>query len=435
MSVYESVKRASLAIKRKLFDFNLSVVGREVKVVRIRKTRDIFDDFSAPEVLSSDEIIISVAFPRELPLERYRINGSVEVGESRTYFYEILPVEIYTQLKDNVEKDDFIFFYMEDEKNNLLPFLFQVTDSFGRFEIGMVWRKYYVAPYNGSDLDEVLSYLNNYTTSNIYNDYKEENPDSHYLVSLEDQLNYYHEPYKNLFHLPLNPRNQFIEVDSSVVIQCAFGSIEIPSYGTVTPSSPLQIEVESKEILALIVSGDCKFPSVYESNVLHPFVVGSIPSFFIQEFFKGDLRLSFDLGLEYLGYSEMSSIILTDNLGNILSDGFIIIGSSYDPEMFRSVFFVKDGTGSFVSIRVQERSVLSLVYKIEDLEQSFVLGELEGKKNVGIQLFMEDGSLFVQLEDKESIEILGSERFIEQVFYLGFEPEHHLNDFIRNLNF
>jgi len=185
MSVYESLARASLKVKRRLFDYNISIVGKEVKAVLIHQEEDIYHDFSDPDILDTKVITAVINFPSEVPLERYRVNGKVTNNATRTYFYEVLPVEIYLQLKDHMEVDDFIFFFLEDEQNNKIPFLLQLTDTFGKFEIGMYWRKFYGAPYNGSDISKIIPYLEEHVIAKVYDTYQEENPESSYLMTAD----------------------------------------------------------------------------------------------------------------------------------------------------------------------------------------------------------------------------------------------------------
>ena len=75
MSVYESLARASLKVKRRLFDYNISIVGKEVRAILIHQTEDIYHDFSDPEILETKPITAVINFPSEVPLERYRLGG------------------------------------------------------------------------------------------------------------------------------------------------------------------------------------------------------------------------------------------------------------------------------------------------------------------------------------------------------------------------
>lgn len=431
MSVYESVKRASLDVKRRLFDYNISIVGREVKAIRIRQEEDIFHDFSEPEILSSGPITVSVNFPRELPLERYRMGGKVQTAETRTYFYELIPVEIYAKLSDNMAVDDFIFFFMEDDQKNKIPFLFQITDVFGKFEIGMIWKKFYVAPYNGSDIDKLIPYLENYVISKEYDQFKEENPESSYLLDIEEVKDYIHEPYKNLFHQPLNPKDQVIVINEPTTIQCAFGYIDVQGQRLVTPSEPLLITPEEEIILHLVVSSDCKLPSVYTSDTFHPFILDKRDAFAIKELFTPDLVGQFTLGLTFMKKSGISPIVFVDDLGIYLADEFLIFGD-YDHQKFRPIFYVEDSSGNFISIKITGGYWIELVAKTSETTVFHSFGNVSDLDTVPFN-FNVLGNTF-EFSTMDSVFVVESaDVFFGKNFYLGYEPERYLNDFVRQI--
>lgn len=431
MSVYESVKRASLEIKRKLFDYNISIVGREVKAIRIRQEEDIFHDFTEPEVLSAEPITVSVNFPREVPLERYRLGGKIQNAETRTYFYELIPVEIYAKLSDNMAVDDFIFFFMEDDQKNKIPFLFQITDVFGRFEIGMIWKKFYVAPYNGSDIEKIIPYLENYVISKEYDQFKEETPDSKYLLDQEDEIDYVHSAYKNLFHQPLNPKDQTITINKPTTIQCAFGYIDVLGERIVTPTEPLLIVPEEEMTLQLVVSSDCKFPSIYESDVLRPFTLDKRDAFALKGLFTADLTGDFTIDLSFMKKTETSPIVFIDSQGSFIDETFSVLGD-LGIQQFRPIFYVEDSSGSFVSVRVTSDYQLELTAKTLGNTSSHVFGNVEDLDLTSFQFSVEGGVLEIFAIDN-SFSVDGAESFVGKNFYLGFEPDRYLNDFIRQI--
>lgn len=166
MSIKESIDRSSLRVKRRLFDFNVRSKGRSLQVVKMSLgKRDIFHDTEL-EIIESKKIEAIISFPDRLPLERYRFDGHSQVEETRTYFYEILPIECYTQMEDNIEKNDILVFSLEDEQYNKIPFVLQVTDSFGKFEYGLVWKMQYLAPINGTLPPNVIDYI-----SDVFSNY------------------------------------------------------------------------------------------------------------------------------------------------------------------------------------------------------------------------------------------------------------------------
>lgn len=431
MSVYESISRASLKTKRRLFDYNVSILGQKMKAIRISYKEDMFQDIEIQDTISTSILEAIIRFPTEMPLERYRLGYKSEVDETRTYFYDILPIESYTKLEDHIEKNDFLFFFLEDEKNNKIPYLFQVTDSFGKFEIGLVWKKQYLAPYHGQLTNQIIKYLEEYVISKEYDQFKEENPDSGYLLNLEEQEEYLHEAYKNLFVSPLSPRNQEIVIDSPTTIQCAFGSIDVLGQRVVTPETPLLIVPEEETTLYLVVSEDCKYPSVYASEYFHPFTLDKKDVFAIEEVFSSDLTASFTLDLSFMTKSGISPIIFIDDNGTFLSDEFLIFGD-YDYQKFRPIFYVEDSTGKFISIRVKENYELELIAKVSETTVSHLFGSVEGLETIPFNITVSGNNLEIHAIDSnyllESVDI-----FFGRTFYLGYEPDRYLNDFIRQI--
>lgn len=431
MSIYESISRASLKAKRRMFDLNVCTLGKKMKAIRISYSEDLFQNVKIEDAFSNSTLNAIIRFPTEMPLERYRIGSNFEVSETRTYFYDLLPIESYTKLTDTIEKNDFLFFFLEDEKDNKIPYLFQVVENFGKFDIGLIWKKQYLAPYHGQLTDQIVSYLEEYVIHEAYDKYKEENPNSEYLLNLEKQEEYSHEAYQNLFINPLNPKNQEIKIKDTIVIQCAFGSIEVLGHGIATVETPLLLNFEQETLIYLVVSEDCKFPSVYASSILHPFTLDKKNAFAIEKVFESDLNVSFTLNLSNLKSSGFCPIIFIDSANTILADDFLIFGD-YDYQKFRPIFYVEDVNGKFISIRIEENYDFTLTAKTSEETVSHIFGNVENIETIPFKLQMNGNNLEVYGINNSYI-VNNANLFFERTFYLGYEPERYLNDFIRQI--
>jgi hypothetical protein len=62
------------------------------------------------------------------------------------FFYDILPVEIYTRWQDAIENGDVIYFWAGDENGNKMPVVFKIMDQKGAFSSQLIWRKFLAAP-------------------------------------------------------------------------------------------------------------------------------------------------------------------------------------------------------------------------------------------------------------------------------------------------
>jgi hypothetical protein len=148
MGLYDKVNNSRAGVARKLMDYFIFTKGRQVETTRIGYDSDVWGDADAV-VLSRDSITAIVQFPPgELPLLRLRAADGMaeEVGESGTFFYDILPIEAYFQFKDRVEKGDVFFFTIEDEAHNRMPIVFKVMDSAGAVTTQLIWRKFLCSP-------------------------------------------------------------------------------------------------------------------------------------------------------------------------------------------------------------------------------------------------------------------------------------------------
>jgi len=159
MGIKESIQYSSLRIKRRLFDEDIKRKGKEIQIVKLTvEEEDIFHD-KILSVIEAPEIPAVIVFPDKVPLDRFRFDGSATVKESRTFFFEILPIECYTRISDRVETNDIIVFALGDENETKIPFVLQATENFGKFESGLIWKMQYLSPVNGDLSTEVREYI------------------------------------------------------------------------------------------------------------------------------------------------------------------------------------------------------------------------------------------------------------------------------------
>lgn len=159
---YDYIARASAKVKQALFDESVQVYGRRVNALRLTTDEDIFHDITNEEVLDTGATMVSmvIIFPDEIPLDRYRYNENEQaVSTTRIFFFDLLPIVGYTKLSDNMEKDDLVFFTLNDEKDNKIPMLLQVTDVFGKFDTSLIYKKVNLAPYHGALSKDAYSAL------------------------------------------------------------------------------------------------------------------------------------------------------------------------------------------------------------------------------------------------------------------------------------
>lgn len=164
MSLYDSLNNSSLRIKRRLFDSAVERLGRTVKVIRIQYREDMYKDLTDIEALSTNEISAVVSFSEEIPLNRYRYEGTDYLEDTRTFFFDVLPIDVYTRLEDTLELRDLLFFWFTDENNNKIPMLLQVTETLGKFSTGLIWKRSLCAPVYGALTQPLYKILKDYYT-------------------------------------------------------------------------------------------------------------------------------------------------------------------------------------------------------------------------------------------------------------------------------
>lgn len=159
MGIKESIQRSSLKIKRNLFDQDIKRKGRILQVIKLTITEeDIFHD-KLNSVIEAQDLEAIIVFPDKIPLDRFRFSGEAIVQETKTFFFEILPIDCYTKISDSVETNDLLIFSLEDENYNQIPFVLKVTETFGKFDIGLIWKMQYLAPVNGGLSPEITEYI------------------------------------------------------------------------------------------------------------------------------------------------------------------------------------------------------------------------------------------------------------------------------------
>jgi hypothetical protein len=162
MSSYQDkLATASATVRRKLFDHSVRMKGRLVSVSRFYVEEDLYGDEQRSLIRRSDVEMIIVYPPGEVPLQRFRKDATqAAVEETGTFFFDILPIEVFVQFKDNVEKGDFIFQVIKDENHNKMGILLQISNMFGSWDTELVWRKGWAAPYSGDVPPEVQTAIN-----------------------------------------------------------------------------------------------------------------------------------------------------------------------------------------------------------------------------------------------------------------------------------
>lgn len=158
MSYQDRLASASAKVRRRLFDLDVKMKGRDVTVTRFFIEEDIYADERRTKI-SQSTVTMKIVYPQgEVPLQRFRTSASSPgAQETGLFFFDILPIEVYTQWADHVEIGDYIFQVIKDELGQKMGILLQIANMFGAWDTELVWRKGWAAPYNGDLPPEVKS--------------------------------------------------------------------------------------------------------------------------------------------------------------------------------------------------------------------------------------------------------------------------------------
>lgn len=163
MSVQSKLARSQIAMRNRLHDYNISQIGTETKVVRLKITRNLEGDFDQMDIISHDTLILYLDLPDEIPITRLRKSLlNEEANTNNVFFYDILPIDVYAQYKDRLEKDDILVRKLNVYNDTFYQVL-QLTETIANFQSDhLTWLKYQSAPYTAPFTQEVQDVVDSY---------------------------------------------------------------------------------------------------------------------------------------------------------------------------------------------------------------------------------------------------------------------------------
>jgi len=158
-SIQSKIDRKTAALRRKLFDNSVGLMGSDVLCTRLKTTKNMYDDVETLTIISDDTITAVVQIPSDIPLTRLRADAVDDVNDSsNVFFYDIIPIDVYTKWSDNIEKDDILIFEIYNEFDEALKMILKISEVVTKFKQSIVWKRSLAAPYNG-DKTFLASYL------------------------------------------------------------------------------------------------------------------------------------------------------------------------------------------------------------------------------------------------------------------------------------
>lgn len=159
-SIQTKLDRKTAALRRKLFDNAIALTGVDISCIRLKTVKNMYGDVETLTIINNDEIILNISIPSDIPISRLRSDAVDEVNDSSTvFFYDILPIDVYSKWTDNIEKGDIILFNIFDERDEPIQLILKISDAVTKFKQSIVWKRSLAAPYNG-DKSFLADYLN-----------------------------------------------------------------------------------------------------------------------------------------------------------------------------------------------------------------------------------------------------------------------------------
>lgn len=160
MSLQDKIEQSSLNLRRKLFDNQITMMGKTTKVLRLKIDVNEYNDANNVKIISQDLIECIIQYPGEIPITRGRTDEAFDTASNpHLYLFDILPISLYTKWQDNVEKYDILIDKISDERRRSIKFILQVSEIVATFRSSLLWIKRQCAPYNGprnKQMDDII---------------------------------------------------------------------------------------------------------------------------------------------------------------------------------------------------------------------------------------------------------------------------------------
>jgi hypothetical protein len=177
MPIYSFVDKLSkrlAPIMRKLVDMQIVLTGSEVNalILGVDEINSLEDVDTS--ILSSRTIPVQIKFPGEITIFRNRDIDGNYIDDGAIFIEDILPIEMYVAFTNEdiaaknitVEETDVVVYVLNDDHNNKIPQIMQVTRSRGSFLVKeMIYKKYIISPFRANIQVDVFDAVQNYVLS------------------------------------------------------------------------------------------------------------------------------------------------------------------------------------------------------------------------------------------------------------------------------
>lgn len=171
MGYQDKIVQFTARVKRKLYDYRISLSGTVTHALRIRTTEDMYRNRTYT-LINHEWVPFVLKMPEAIPLNRLRkFDGTAnpmdmdDADTASAFFYDMLPIEGHSRFSDDIEKGDLIIkrVYADDDNREPHLLLLQVTETLGNFDQDEItWKRHNLAPFTGALPDDVVALIQSY---------------------------------------------------------------------------------------------------------------------------------------------------------------------------------------------------------------------------------------------------------------------------------
>lgn len=158
MTIQDVLSAKQDNLRRHLFDRNVKLTGHQYEAIHVTVAEvDMYGDALEGQSTLEDRIPIElqITYPQEIPIDRFKYVDSATKSErlntesTGTFFFEILPIEIFSKFTDKIETGDYIIHSAKDEQGNGIVMVLQTSEMLGTLGRSLTWKKHYASPFKG----------------------------------------------------------------------------------------------------------------------------------------------------------------------------------------------------------------------------------------------------------------------------------------------
>lgn len=171
-SIAEKINAVVAPLARKLNDVNIDLLGDEIDVLRItKKNLDIFGEYDSNiETNIISNVIIKHPWGNNVRLFQTPDQTTGQLETNAVDLWDLLPLEVYIKfsgdyITENVSLKigDIIVEVLQDEYDNKIPLIIQITKVFGQFRSRFITGKRYEgALYRDTLTNDMQNIINQY---------------------------------------------------------------------------------------------------------------------------------------------------------------------------------------------------------------------------------------------------------------------------------